>query len=53
MGLVVPLLPPPRLRPQGGRPPVDDRKALAGILFVLHSGIPLHGHLAAPAARIG
>ena len=34
------LLPPPRPRPKGGRPPVDDRKALAGILFVLKSGIP-------------
>src|SRR3954452_9192100 len=38
--LVAPLLPPPRPRPKGGRPPVDDRKALAGILFVLKSGIP-------------
>ena len=38
--LVAPLLPPPRPRPKGGRPPVDDRKALAGILFVLRSGIP-------------
>ena len=38
--MVAPLLPPPRPRPKGGRPPVDDRKALAGILFVLKSGIP-------------
>ena len=38
--MVAPLLPPPRTRPKGGRPPVDDRKALAGILFVLKSGIP-------------
>jgi transposase len=38
--VVAPLLPPPRPRPKGGRPPVDDRKALAGILFVLKSGIP-------------
>jgi transposase len=38
--VVAPLLPPPRLRPKGGRPPVDDRKALAGVLFVLKSGIP-------------
>ena len=37
---VAPLLPPPRPRPKGGRPPVDDRKALTGILFVLKSGIP-------------
>ena len=38
--LVAPLLPPPRPRPKGGRPAVDDRKALTGILFVLKSGIP-------------
>ena len=38
--LVAPLLPPPRPRPKGGRPPLDDRKALTGILFVLKSGIP-------------
>jgi transposase len=38
--MVAPLLPPPRPRPKGGRPPVDDRKALTGILFVLKSGIP-------------
>jgi transposase len=38
--VVAPLLPPPRSRPKGGRPPVDDRKALTGILFVLTSGIP-------------
>jgi transposase len=38
--VVAPLLPPPQPRPKGGRPPVDDRKALAGILFVLKSGIP-------------
>ena len=38
--LVAPLLPPPRPRPKGGRPPVDDRKALTGILFALKSGIP-------------
>jgi transposase len=38
--LVAPLLPPPRPKPKGGRPSVDDRKALAGILFVLQSGIP-------------
>src|SRR5829696_1285941 len=38
--MVAPLLPPPRSRPKGGRPPIDDRKALTGILFVLQSGIP-------------
>jgi transposase len=37
---IAPLLPPPRPRPKGGRPPVDDRAALTGILFVLKSGIP-------------
>src|SRR5215211_4837690 len=39
--LVAPLLPPPRPRPKGGRPPVEDRKALSGILFVLKSGVLL------------
>src|SRR5579875_2741573 len=34
------LLPPPRPKPKGGRPPLDDRAALSGILFVLKSGIP-------------
>jgi transposase len=33
--LLAPLLPAPRPRPKGARPPVDVRKALAGILFVL------------------
>lgn len=39
-GLIRPLLPPHPPRPKGGRPPVDDRKALTGILFVLKTGIP-------------
>jgi transposase len=38
--VVAPLLPPPRPKPKGGRPPVPDRAALSGILFVLKSGIP-------------
>lgn len=38
--LIAPHLPPARAKPKGGRPPVDDRKALTGILFVLISGIP-------------
>jgi transposase len=41
--VVAPLLParPPRPpRPKGGRPPVDDRAVLTGILFGLRSGIP-------------
>ena len=37
---VAPLLPPARRKPKGGRPPIPDRAALAGILFVLKSGIP-------------
>src|ERR1700709_1972280 len=38
--LIVPLLPPETPKPRGGRPRVSDRTALAGILFVLRSGIP-------------
>jgi len=38
--LFSPLLPPRPPRPKGGRPPIPDRAALAGILFVLKSGIP-------------
>ena len=38
--LIEPLLPPEPARPKGGRPRVDDRAALAGIIFVLRSGIP-------------
>src|SRR6187431_1199634 len=34
------LLPPHPPRPKGGRPPINDRAALTGILFVLKSGIP-------------
>jgi transposase len=37
---IEPLLPPARPRPKGGRPPVPDRAALTGILFVLESGLP-------------
>lgn len=37
---IAPLLPPPRPRPKGGRPPVPDRAALTGILFVLRTGLP-------------
>ena len=42
---IEPLLParPPRRRDRhrrGGRPPVDDRRVLAGIVFVLRTGIP-------------
>ena len=39
--LVRPLLPRRRKRADGrGRPPLDDRAALGGILFVLKTGIP-------------
>lgn len=36
---IEPLLPPAQPKPRGGRPPVADRAALAGILFVLRTGI--------------
>ena len=39
--VVRPMLPKRRRKPGGrGRPPVDDRDALGGILFVLRTGIP-------------
>jgi transposase len=39
--VIGPLLPPaPRVGPKGGRPAVENRAALTGILFVLKSGIP-------------
>jgi transposase len=37
---IAPLLPPEPPKPQGGRPRIDDRAALTGIVFVLKSGIP-------------
>jgi len=37
---IEPLLPPLAPHPEGGRPWVDNRKALTGILFVLRTGIP-------------
>ena len=37
---IAPLLPRERPKPKGGRPRCDDRLALAGIIFVLRSGIP-------------
>jgi transposase len=37
--LLEPLIPPrPPARGPGGRPPIDDRAALEGILFVLNTG---------------
>ena len=43
--LIEPLLPPPLLRRRnrnrrGGRPPLDDRKVLTGVVFVLKTGVP-------------
>ena len=38
--VIEPLLPKHPARPKGGRPPVDARAALTGILFVLKTGIP-------------
>lgn len=36
---IEPLLPPPS-RAETGRPPVDNKKALRGIIFVLRFGVP-------------
>jgi transposase len=38
--IIEPLLPPEPSKPKGGRPRIDDRAALTGIVFVLKSGIP-------------
>ncbi len=38
--VVEPLLPEDPPKPKGGRPRVDDRAALTGIVFVLKTGIP-------------
>ena len=38
--IVAPLLPRRRAQPKGGRPWVDDRATLNGILYVLRTGIP-------------
>ena len=38
--VVEPILPPLKKSPKGGRPPVGNRRALTGILFVLKTGIP-------------
>lgn len=37
--LIEPLLPERKSSPKGGRPPVSDRAALTGILYVLRTGI--------------
>ena len=36
---IEPLLPAEPLKPKGGRPPIANRKALEGIIFVLRTGI--------------
>ncbi len=36
---IVPRSPPVRPKPEGGRPPIPDRAALTGILFVLKAGL--------------
>ena len=38
--LIEPCLPASKAHPKGGRPPVPNRQALTGILFVLKTGIP-------------
>jgi transposase len=43
--IIEPLLPPPLPRRRnrnrrGGRPPLDDRKVLTGVVFVLKTGLP-------------
>ena len=37
---IEPQVPPSVARPKGGRPPLDNRKGLTGIIFVLKTGIP-------------
>lgn len=37
--VIAPLIPPAPPKPKGGRPRLDDRKVLSGIIFVLKSGI--------------
>src|SRR5262245_60507886 len=38
--LIRPLIPPHPPQPKGGRPFLDDRKVLTGIIFVLKTGLP-------------
>jgi transposase len=37
-----PLIPKHRKSSKGGRPPVDDRKCLEGLVYVLRTGTPWH-----------
>ena len=38
--LIEPVLPPDVAKPKGGRPSLDNRRVLTGIVFVLKTGIP-------------
>lgn len=38
--IIEPLLPPVKISPKGGRPPVGHREAFTGIVFVLKTGLP-------------
>src|SRR5262245_51453589 len=38
--LIEPLIPPHPPQPKGGRPYLDDRKVLTGIIFILKTGLP-------------
>ena len=37
---IQPLLPPKRAHPKGGRPWIEDRAVLGGIIYVLRAGVP-------------
>lgn len=37
---IEPLIPPQPPKPKGGRPPIPDRAALTGILFIMRTGCP-------------
>ena len=37
---IKPLMPKRKVSPRGGRPAVDDRKVLTGIVFILRTGMP-------------
>ena len=45
-----PLLPKRSKRPEGGRPPADDRRVLEGILWILRSGAA--GRICQTSSRI-
>jgi transposase len=37
---IQPLLPPQAAHPKGGRPWIEDRAVLGGIIYVLRAGVP-------------